>query len=213
MFERLERIGIVPVVKIKDANDAVPLARALYNGGIDVIEVTFRTDAAADAIKRIIAECPDMYVGAGTVVGKATLNKAVECGAKFLVSPGLDSNNIRAAKDLGIPILPGVVTPSEIEQGIALGIDVFKFFPSEAFGGMSTIKALYAPYSGIRFVPTGGINENNAASYLKDSRVLAVGGSWLAPQELVLKGDYDAISSLAKKAVELVRAARASSGI
>ncbi|OGO11712.1 MAG: hypothetical protein A2029_05850 [Chloroflexi bacterium RBG_19FT_COMBO_47_9] len=208
MKSRFYRTGIIPVIKLDDANSAVPLANALLKGGIDVIEITFRTGAATEAIALIRQQCPDMMVGAGTVITLDNLARAVAAGAAFIVAPGLNPKIVSAAKKAGVFMLPGVVTPSEIEQGLSLGLDTFKFFPAGEFGGIKTIEALSAPYGNIRFVPTGGVNADNAEVYLINKAVLAVGGTWVAPSNCIAEGLYDEITALATEARRLCDSVR-----
>ncbi|MDR3207724.1 MAG: bifunctional 4-hydroxy-2-oxoglutarate aldolase/2-dehydro-3-deoxy-phosphogluconate aldolase [Oscillospiraceae bacterium] len=207
-LEQIKACGLVPVIKIDDAESALPLAQALLDGGINCIEITFRTAAAPEAIRRVAQQVPDMLVGAGTVLTLDQLAAARQAGAKFIVSPGLDPVLVKAALDAGLTILPGVVTPTEIITGLNLGLTVFKFFPAENYGGLKTVKALSAPFGGVRFVPTGGISEKNAADYWKNSSVLAVGGSWMAPPELIAAGHFAEITRRTREAVALLRTAR-----
>ncbi|MDR0198029.1 MAG: bifunctional 4-hydroxy-2-oxoglutarate aldolase/2-dehydro-3-deoxy-phosphogluconate aldolase [Oscillospiraceae bacterium] len=211
MNETLMRInvcGIVPVIKLNDAGNAVPLADALFAGGIDVMEITFRTPAARDAIERVSRSRPEMLVGAGTVLNEETLNAAKDAGAKFIVSPGLNPATVRVAQNAGLPIIPGVLTPTEIELGLSLGIEVFKFFPAENFGGISAVHAIAAPYGNIKFVPTGGINADNASDYFKSDKVFAVGGSWMVTEELTDSGDWAEITRLTREATTLLKIIR-----
>lgn len=205
---RIERCGIVPVVVLNEVSRAVDTARALLSGGIDVIEITFRTAAAAESIAAVSAALPEMLVGAGTVINTAQLDEAIAAGAKFIVSPGSDEVLIAAAMERGIPIFPGVVTPGEIMMGLRHGIEIFKFFPAESFGGLKTIAALCAPFPGIRFVPTGGISEKNAADYFANKRIAAVGGSWMVSADMIGSGDYEGITRKSAEAVEICRQAR-----
>lgn len=207
-FSRIKKCGIVPVIKIDEVGKAVPLAKALLDGGIDVMEITFRTEAAADAIKAVSEEVPGMHVGAGTVLTVEQLKRAKASGACFIVSPGFVPDVVKTAIYENLPVLPGIVTPSEICAGLALGISVFKFFPAENYGGLSTLKALAAPFGGISFVPTGGISERNAADYFRFGRVLAVGGSWMAPDALISSGDFAEITRRSREAVELMNSCR-----
>jgi len=193
--------GIIPVIKIDDAKDAAPLARALCEGGLPVAEVTFRTAGAEHAIKNMVAECPDMLVGAGTVLNTRQVDLAMAAGARFMVSPGLNPNVVRHCVDRGIAVIPGTSSPTDIEMAMELGLDVVKFFPAEASGGIAKIKAMAAPYTGIRFVPTGGINAANLKSYLDFPRVLACGGSWMVTDGLVNEGNFDKVRALTREAV------------
>lgn len=203
--EQIKRCGLVPVIALQDAKDAVPLARALLAGGINVAEVTFRTDAAEASIKRIADEVPEMLVGAGTVLSEAQVGRAVASGAKFIVSPGMDVDVIRRAQELDVLVLPGVVTPTEIMTGLKEGIDLFKFFPAGNYGGLKTIKALAGPFTNISFIPTGGVSADNLTDYLSFDRVEAVGGSWMCPQTLIDAGEWDQITELALEAMKIRR--------
>src|SRR3954464_6621787 len=205
-LERIARLRILPVIVIDSADHAVPLARALADGGLAAVEVTFRTAAARDAIRRIVVECPDVLVGAGTVLSPEQVDAARDAGATFLVAPGLNPNVVRCAQDAGLPIYPGIATPSEIEQAMELGLDVVKFFPAEPMGGITFLKAIAAPYLSMRFMPTGGITAENIAPYLAFDRVVACGGSWMAPADRIRAGDFAWIRSEADKAARLVPA-------
>lgn len=205
MFEvlnQISNIGIVPVVKIDDAKDAVPLAKALINGGLPCAEITFRTAAAKDAIKAISQNCPEMLVGAGTVLTTKQADDAMQAGAKFLVSPGLNEEVVAYCLQKGYPITPGVCNPSDIEKAISLGLDTVKFFPAEAAGGLEMIKAMSAPYVNVKFMPTGGISAINLNDYLDFKKVIACGGSWMVKDSLINDGKFDEIEKLTKKAVE-----------
>lgn len=209
LIEAISAAGIVPVVKIDRAEDAVPLARALRNGGINCAEITFRTDAAKESIARITKEFPDMLVAAGTVLTPKQADDAMEAGARFIVSPGLNPIVVKHCIDKGYPIIPGVATPSEVEMGMSLGLSYLKFFPAEAAGGVNMIKSMAAPYTGIKFMPTGGINVKNAADYLNCKAVFACGGSWMVPSDKIAAGDFDTIEKLTAEAVELLKEIRA----
>lgn len=200
--------GIVPVVVLEDADQALPVARALRAGGINVMEITFRTAAAKESIRRVHEAMPEMIVGAGTVINVAQLEDTVEAGAQFIVSPGSMKSVIARAQQHGVSVLPGVATPSEIMIGLEMGIETFKFFPAEACGGLRTLKALTGPFPGIRFIPTGGINQGNAASYFENSKVLAVGGSWMVTGDMIRAGRFDEITEKSRGAVELFHAIR-----
>jgi 2-dehydro-3-deoxyphosphogluconate aldolase/(4S)-4-hydroxy-2-oxoglutarate aldolase len=208
VLDRLGRIGVVPVIEISDAAKAGALGRALAAGGLPCAEITFRTSTAAAAIRAIRDECPEVLVGAGTVLTIDQADQAVAAGARFLVAPGLNPAVVRHALDRGLPMLPGVCTPTEIEAAMGLGLGTLKFFPAEVAGGVAYLRAVCAPYRSIRFVPTGGIGPANLASYLALPQVLACGGSWMVPRDLLDAGDFEAITSLAAEAVALVRAAR-----
>ena len=206
--EQVAACGVVPVVVLEDAAQAVPTARALLKGGITAMEITFRTAAAKESIANVAREVPEMTVGAGTVINVEQLRDAVEAGAEFIVSPGSDEEVIAEAVKLGVPITPGVVTPSEIMLGLKHGIRVFKFFPAESYGGLKAIKALSGPFPQIKFIPTGGINQANAADYFNNPKVLAVGGSWMVSKDMVNAGDFDGIAEKSAAATALFRQIR-----
>ncbi|MDR1802129.1 MAG: bifunctional 4-hydroxy-2-oxoglutarate aldolase/2-dehydro-3-deoxy-phosphogluconate aldolase [Treponema sp.] len=197
----LKKIGIIPVIKIDDADKAVPLAKALIAGDIPCAEVTFRTAQGEEAMTRINREVPGILLGAGTVLTTAQVDKAVNAGAKFIVSPGLNPKVAAYCVQKGIPITPGCSTPSDIEQALELGIDVVKFFPAEQAGGLDYIKAIAAPYTTVSFIPTGGINAGNIAKYLAFEKVLACGGSWMVNADLINAGEFDKITALCKEAM------------
>jgi len=204
MNEILNKIGdygIVPVVKIDDAKDAVPLGKALVDGGLPVAEITFRTTAAEEAIKNISRELPELLVGAGTVLSVEQVKKAVNAGAKFIVSPGFNPDVVKYCVDNNIPITPGCSNPTDIEMALSFGLEVVKFFPAESFGGISTLKAISAPYGMVKFIPTGGINAANINDYLSFGKVLACGGSWMVKDELIKKGNFQEITRLTREAV------------
>lgn len=208
IFERIKEIGIVPVVVLEDAKDAEPLGAALCEGGLPCAEVTFRTEAAEDSIRIMSEKFPDMLVGAGTVLTTAQVDRAVAAGAKFIVSPGLNPRIVKYCVEKNIPICPGCVSPSDIEQALENGLEVVKFFPAEAAGGLPMIKAMAAPYVGVMFMPTGGIKPSNVKSYLEYDRILACGGSWMVPGDLVKQGKFNEITELTKEAVEIVKEVR-----
>jgi 2-dehydro-3-deoxyphosphogluconate aldolase/(4S)-4-hydroxy-2-oxoglutarate aldolase len=197
----IKKMGIVPVVKLDRAEDAKPLAKALYEGGLPCAEVTFRTAAAEEAIRSMTKEYPDMLVGAGTVLTTEQVDCAVDAGAAFIVSPGLNPRIVKYCISKGIPVTPGCANPSDIEQAIELGLEVVKFFPAEAAGGLNMIKAMSAPYVNMQFMPTGGINEKNLISYLDFSKIIACGGSWMVNDELINNKNFDKIRELTKEAV------------
>ncbi|MBE6450747.1 MAG: bifunctional 4-hydroxy-2-oxoglutarate aldolase/2-dehydro-3-deoxy-phosphogluconate aldolase [Alphaproteobacteria bacterium] len=203
-LEQIEKSGIVPVVTLKNSTDAVKLARALYMGGISCIEVTFRTDVAGDSIKNIVKAFPDMCVGAGTVTNINQVDSAIEAGAKFIVSPGLNPKIVTYCMEKHIPIIPGVSTASEIELAIELGLNILKFFPAEQMGGVSTLRALSAPYNNIRFMPTGGINLSNINSYLACPKVIACGGSWMATSKMIENQEFEKIQKIAKESIDTI---------
>lgn len=194
--------GIVPVIKLKRPEDAVPLARALSDGGLPVAEITFRTDAAEESIRRVHAEVPGMLLGAGTVLTREQVDRAKAAGATYIVSPGLNPNVVMHCQDVGIPILPGCASPSDIERALELGLTAVKFFPAEQIGGLGAIKAMSAPYGNVRFVPTGGIDEKKLVSYLAFDKVLACGGSWMVKEAWVDAGDFAAVERATRAAVD-----------
>jgi 2-dehydro-3-deoxyphosphogluconate aldolase/(4S)-4-hydroxy-2-oxoglutarate aldolase len=204
MLMKIQKMGIVPVVKLDDAKDALPLAKALYEGGLPCAEITFRTAAAEESIRIMRQAYPDMLIGAGTVLTTEQVDQAVKAGATFIVSPGLNPRIVRYCTDRNIPITPGCSSPSDIEAAIELGLDVVKFFPAEAAGGLAMIKAMAAPYVNMKFMPTGGINAKNILSYLDFNKVIACGGSWMVSDELIKAGDFAKITALTKEAVTLM---------
>ena len=207
MNEILRKIGlygIVPVIVIDDAKDAIPLARALCKGGLPVAEITFRTACAAEAIETITKEFPEMLIGAGTVLTPEQVDSAVKAGAKFIVSPGLNPKVVRHCLEIGVPITPGCSNPSDIEVALELGLDVVKFFPAEAAGGLPMIKAMSGPYGNLKFMPTGGLNETNILDYLKFGKILACGGGFMAPKDKIKAGDFDAIEKITRDTVMLM---------
>ena len=208
LLERIGEIGIVPVVVLNDVKDAEPLAQALCDGGLPCAEVTFRTDAAEESIRRMTESFPDMLVGAGTVLTIDQVDRAVAAGAKFIVSPGLNPKIVKYCNEKGVLIIPGCANPSDVEQAIENGLSVVKFFPAEQAGGLNYIKAIAAPYTGLKFMPTGGINPKNVRSYLAYDKILACGGSWMAKGDLVQAGEFDKVRELVKEAVEIVKESR-----
>ena len=204
----LPQAGVIPVVVLDDAKDAVPTAKALLTGGVDVMEITFRTAAAADSIKAVSENCPEMFVGAGTVVTLDQCKKALECGAKFIVSPGFDPEVVSWCVERNIPITPGCVTPTEIMAAMKLGLNVVKFFPAGVYGGLKAMKSLSAPFGGIKFIPTGGVNALNLAEYLACDKIFAVGGSWMVDGKLVADGRFDEIERLSREAVAIANTVR-----
>lgn len=202
--ETIQKMGVVPVVVLNDAKDAAPLAKALVEGGLPCAEVTFRTEAAEESIRIMASEFPEMFVGAGTVLTIDQVDRAVAAGAKFIVSPGFDPEIVDYCLSKDIPVFPGCITPSEIAQAVKRGLKVIKFFPAEQFGGVSTIKALAAPYTGVKFMPTGGVSAKNLESYLSYDRIIACGGSWMVKGDLVKAGKFDEIKTLVEEAVQLV---------
>ena len=201
VIEEISKIGIVPVIALDDAKDAEPLAKALCEGGLPCAEVTFRTAAAEESIRIMAEKFPEMLVGAGTVLTTEQVDKAVNAGAKFIVSPGLNPKVVAYCVSKNIPIVPGCANPSDIEQAIELGLDVVKFFPAEAAGGLNMIKAMSAPYTSVKFMPTGGINANNLIDYLNFNKIVACGGSWMVSKDMVAAGEFDKIAKLTNEAV------------
>ena len=208
VLEELKKIGIVPVVVLDDAKDAVPLAQALCEGGLPCAEVTFRAAAAEESIRKISEAYPQMLVGAGTVLSVEQAERAVAAGAKFIVSPGFNPKVVKYCIDHEIPVTPGIQTPTEIEMALEYGLEVLKFFPAEPAGGLKMIKALAAPYTMVRFMPTGGINENNVRDYLKYDKIHACGGSWMVKGDLIRAGEFDKIREMVKQAAEIVKEVR-----
>ena len=206
--EQIEKLGLVPVVVLHDAKDAKPLAQALCQGGLPCAEVTFRTDAAEESIRQMSREFPDMLVGAGTVLTIDQVNRAVDAGAKFIVSPGFDPQIVDYCLNRQIPVFPGCVTPSEVAQAVKRGLRVVKFFPAKQYGGVSTIKALAAPYVGLRFMPTGGVSASNLREYLECSSIVACGGSWMVKGDLIQAGAFEEITRMTREAVDLAKEIR-----
>lgn len=198
---KIGELGLVPVVKIEDAKDAVSLGKALLAGGLPVAEITFRTAAAEEAIKRLSQELPEVFIGAGTVLMVENVKKAVAAGAKFIVSPGFNPKVVGYCVENDIPITPGINSPTQIEMALEHGLEVVKFFPAEASGGLPLLKAMSAPYGNIRFIPTGGINAKNVNTYLSFPKVHACGGSWMVKADLISSGKFDEITRLTKEAV------------
>ena len=208
ILEKLSEYGVVPVVVLNRVEDAKPLAKALCNGGLKCAEVTFRTDAAEESIKIMTENFPDMLVGAGTVLTTEQVDRAVGAGAKFIVSPGFDPEIVDYCISKNIVVVPGCITPSEVAQAVKRGLKVVKFFPAEQAGGLAMIKAMAAPYTMVKFMPTGGINAKNLPDYLGNNKITACGGSWMVKADLIDKGDYDSIEAMTKEAVALVKQIR-----
>ena len=200
VLERLARSIVVPVVVIDDAKDAIPTANAMVAGGIDVMEITFRTAAAPQAIKNVAENCPDMLVGAGTILNLEQCKLAVEMGAKFIVSPGLNPEVVSWCVANNIAVAPGCVTPTEIMAAIELGLNVVKFFPANVYGGLNAMKNLSAPFGGIKFMPTGGVNTANIKEYVDAPFIHAVGGSWVCPKADIAAGNFEKITNLCAEA-------------
>lgn len=208
IFATLGQIGLVPVIKLDRPDDAVPLARALLDGGLGCAEITFRTTAAAESIRRIAEHVPELLVGAGTVLSVRQAEQAVAAGAQYIVSPGFDAAVVDWCQAHDVPVLPGVVTPTEINMALAKGLHLLKFFPAEEVGGVRMLKALHGPYGDVQFIPTGGINTTNLAEYLALPNVVACGGSWMASATMIAEGRFAEITRVAAEAQAIVRRAR-----
>ena len=208
MMKKLGKLGIVPVVVLNSADDALPLAEALVKGGLPCAEVTFRTAAAEESIRRMAKAFPDMIIGAGTVLTCDQADRAIDAGAKFIVSPGFNPKVTEYVLKKGVPMTPGVCTPTEIEAALQFDLDVLKFFPAEPSGGLKMIKALAAPYVGVNFMPTGGISAANVREYLAYDRIVACGGSWMVSGKLVREGNFDEIERLVAEAAGIVKEIR-----
>lgn len=204
LIRALGKLALVPVVQIEHPNNAIALGRALLDGGLPCAEITFRTQAAEEVIKGIAENIPEIILGAGTVLTTAQAQKAVNAGAKFIVSPGTNPKVIDWCLEHGVPVFPGVATPTEIEMALDKGLDILKFFPAEAMGGVEMLKAIAAPYNKVRFIPTGGINAQNLADYLRLPMVFACGGSWFVKANLISEGKFGEITRLTKEAVSIV---------
>jgi len=204
ILEKIGELGIIPVVKIEKAEDALPLGKALMDGDLPIAEITFRTSAAEESIKTLTGELPNLLVGAGTVLTVGQVKKAVSAGAKFIVSPGFNPRVVDYCIKNSIPVTPGVNNPTQIEMALEREIEVVKFFPAEASGGLPLLKSMSAPYSGIKFIPTGGINLNNLTSYLANKKVHACGGSWMVKPELISSGNFSEITRLTREAISIM---------
>jgi len=206
----IEKTGIVAVLVVDDAKDAVPLARALLAGGVNAIELTLRTPAALDALREIKAGVPEVVAGVGTILTPEQVKQVVDAGGAFGVAPGLNPRVLAAAREAGLSFAPGILTPSDIELAVESGCQLLKFFPAEPSGGLSYLKSIAAPYAhlGLRFVPLGGLNAKNMASYLADPAIAALGGSWLAPRELIRGGNWEKITALSAEAVQIIKTTR-----
>lgn len=200
ILERLAASIIVPVVVLDKAEDAVPTANALLAGGIDVMEITFRTEAAPQAIKAVAEKCTDMLVGAGTILNLEQCKLAVEMGVEFIVSPGFDEKVVGWCIENGIAVTPGCVTPTEITAAVNMGLDIVKFFPANVYGGLNAMKNLSAPFGNVRFMPTGGINTENIKEYVNAPFIHAVGGSWVCPKADIAAGNFENITRLCREA-------------
>lgn len=204
VLEKVQLAGIVPVVRIDSVEDAVPLAHALCEGGLPIMEITFRTPCAREAMEKISKEVPEVLIGAGTVLTTEQVDMAIEAGAKFVVSPGLNEKIVAYCNEKGIMILPGCANPSDIEKALELGLKVVKFFPAEAAGGLKMIKAMAAPYGDVKFMPTGGISEKNINDYLGFEKVIACGGSWMVDPSVIAKKDFNKVTEMTKEAVKIM---------
>ena len=209
ILDKMAVYGVIPVIAIDDANHAISLAKALLEGGLPFAEITFRTAAAEQSIRNIAAEVPEMMVGAGSVANAANAERALAAGARFIVSAGFDGATVDWCSQRGMPITPGVATPTEIMMGLAKGLDVLKFFPAEVLGGPKALKAMAAPFPGVKFIPTGGVTLENLGEYLKLPMVHCCGGSWLATQKMIAEGKFAEITRLTGEAMALVRSLRA----
>ena len=208
IVEKVYQIGIIPVIAFNSVDEALPLCKALMAGGLPAAEVTFRTAAAADAIKNMTEAFPDMVVGAGTVLTCEQVDRAVAAGAKFIVSPGLNPTTVKHCQEIGIPVCPGTANPSDIEVALSLGLKTVKFFPAEAAGGLKYIKSIAAPYVDMKFMPTGGVNEKNLLDYLSFNKIICCGGSWMVKADLIQNGEFEKICNLTKEAKELAKSIR-----
>ncbi len=206
IYDRIGELRVVPVVAIESVDAAVPLADALIEGGLPVAEITFRTTAAADAIRTLRQERPQLLIGAGTITNPDQARSAKECGAEFAVAPGFNPRVVKAAQEVGLPFSPGIMTPSDIEAALEAGVQVLKFFPAGAAGGLKMLKSLAAPYAhlGLRFIPTGGVSLDNVMDYLGESSVLAAGGTWLAKKDDIAEGCWEKITENCRKVRELL---------
>jgi len=203
ILKRISACGIVPVVVLKDAKDAVPTAKAMLDGGVDVMEITLRTEAGLESIRQVAEQCPAVCVGAGTVINLEQCKQAVEAGAKFIVSPGFDREVVEWCIANNISVTPGCVTPTEITQALSLGLKVLKFFPANVYGGLSAMKALSGPFGDVKFIPTGGVSDKNLEEYISAPFIFAVGGSWLCASADIAAGNFDKITELAAQAAQI----------
>ena len=208
MLDTLKLAGLVPVIKVKRAEDAVPLCRALAEGGLPVAEITFRTDAAEEAIRRVHDELPEVILGAGTVLTTSQVDEAMAAGAQFIVTPGMDPDIVAYCQKVSIQIFPGCTTPTDYHTAYKFGLSVLKFFPAEQSGGMAKIKAMSAPFPMFKVMPTGGISLKNLADYVRNPVIAACGGSYMVTADLIDNGKWDEITDLCKQSVEIVKAAR-----
>jgi len=208
VLQTIYSTGIVPVVVLENADDALPTAGALLAGGVNTMEITFRTAAAADAIQLVSQNCPDMLVGAGTVVTLEQCKKALECGARFIVSPGFDPEVVDYCIEQGVPVTPGCVTPTEIMAAMKKGLTVLKFFPAGVYGGLAALKALSAPFGNVRFIPTGGVSGANLGEFAASKAVFAIGGSWICTAKDISAHNFDHITQLCSEAVTIIKEVR-----
>ena len=208
LIKQIELIGILPVIKLEDAANAVPLAKALYEGGIPCAEVTFRTKSAGESIKQMTENFPEMLIGAGTVLTHEQVDQAIEAGAKFIITPGMNPDTIEYCQGKGVPVIPGCATPGDVEKAIGFGLRTVKFFPAEVNGGLAAIEAMGAPYSQMRFIPTGGVSPKNVCNYLKCDKVVACGGTWMVPSKEIESHNFDKIRELTEEAVRLMHGFR-----
>ncbi len=202
IYKKIHDIGIVPVIALEKVEDAAPLAKALCAGGLPVAEVTYRTDAAHDAMIEMRKACPEMIIGAGTVTNRAQVDSALDAGAEFIVSPGFNADTVAYCQEKGVPILPGTSNAADLEMALNYGLNVVKFFPAEQLGGLKMIKALAAPYNKMKFMPTGGVKENNVNDYLNDPVILACGGTWMIDKKAIAEKDFGKIEELTRNAVK-----------
>ena len=209
---RIKNASVIAVLMIDDVKDAVPVARALLAGGIDAMELTLRTDAALDALKAITSEVPEMLAGIGTILTSGQVEEVIDAGAAFGVAPGCNPKVVQHAKDKGLPFAPGIMTPTDIESAIELGCRTLKYFPAESSGGLKHLQNIAAPYLhlGVEFIPLGGLNAQNMATYLESPLIAALGGSWLAKKPAIKAGDWDAITANAREARKIADAVKAS---
>ena len=206
ILDKLAEYGVIPVIAIESVEHALPLADALIEGGLPVAEITFRTDAAADVISLLADKRPELILGAGTVLTPENMQRAKDCGATFAVAPGLNPDVVKKAQEIDLPFVPGINNPTDIETALSLGCKTLKFFPAEASGGIKYLNAISTPYkhTGVKFIPTGGVNENNLSSYLQLPVILACGGTWIAKNDDMVAGNWDQITSRCKNVAEIV---------
>lgn len=202
--QQLKTLKVIPVIAIDNAEDIIPLGKVLAENGLPAAEITFRSEAAVEAIRLLRESQPDMLIGAGTVLNRKQAIAAKEAGATFVVSPGFNPNTVRACQEIGIDIIPGANNPSTVEAALEMGLTTLKFFPAEASGGINMVKSLLAPYTDIEIMPTGGINPNNIKDYLAIPRVLACGGTWMVDKKLIEEGNWEELAHLTREAVKLV---------